>query len=159
MKFIKEKLKNISDKKYDIYKSLIILTFLALFSVIFQTIVQNITSDYWAQNYLGYLKAPLLMVFNFLPFFLLTLLFYFLLNSISKSFVIVNMVSTVLLIINHYKIFFRDTPLKLNDFFIGREALNIIQNYKLEFNFQLFISVFLMLFLFILLIKIKSLRA
>lgn len=153
MNFIKEKIKNLSNKEFNINKSLIILALLALFSVIFQIIVQNYTSDYWLENYFGFLKSPLLILFNFLPFFLLTLLFYFLLNSISKSFIIVNMVSTLLLIINHYKIFFRDTPLKLNDFFIGREALNIVQNYKLEFDFPLFISVFFMLFLFVFLIK------
>ena len=149
MKKISATLKNIFEKEIDFTNSIKIIALLSLFSMIFEIIVQNGLSEFCLYNYLGYFKSPLLLVFNFLPIFLFMMLFYFMFNSISKSFIIVNIPLTLLLIVNHYKIFFRDMPLTLNDFFTVREAFAIVQNYKLEFNFRIFISTFLMLLIFI----------
>lgn len=147
------KLRNKFNKNYNLKQSIIIIALLALFSVIFQAIMQNGITYEGIINYWGYLKSPLLILFNFLPIFLFTMFFYFLLNSISKSFIIVNLPLTLLLIVNHYKIFFRDTPLTLNDFSSTVEALSIVQNYNIEFNFRIFLLTLIMISLFVFLIK------
>ena len=131
-------------------KSLIVIAILSLISVFFQAIMQN---GILYMNYLGYLTSPLLLLFNFLPFFLLILLFYFLTNSISKSYAIVNFPFLILLIINHYKIVFRDTPLTLNDLFTAKEAFSIIQNYNITFNLRVFLLSVLMIVFCVFLIK------
>lgn len=147
------KIENKFDKIYNLKQSIIIIALLSLFSVIFQAIIQNGITYEALINYLGYIKSPLLILFNFLPIFLFTMIFYFLLNSIPKSFIIVNLPLTLLLIVNHYKIFFRDTPLTLNDFSSTIEALSIVQNYNIEFSFRIFLLTLIMTLLFVFLIK------
>ena len=145
-----DSLNKLSSHTYDLKKSILIIAILSLFSIIFQAIFQNGIS-LW--NYLGYLKSPLLLLFNLLPVFLLITFFYFITNSISKSFIIINLPFTIILIINHYKVYFRDTPLTLNDFFSAKEAFSIIQNYTLEFNLRIIILSIIMIFTFVILLK------
>lgn len=133
--------------------SLLIICILSLFSVIFQIIMQNGAPTEDFKNYLIYIQSPLLILFNFLPIFLLTVFFYFLLNSISKSFFVINLPFLMILIINHYKIFFRDIPLTITDFSLAQEAISILQNYTIEFNLRVFILSLLMIIIFIFLFK------
>ncbi|MBQ7668789.1 MAG: LTA synthase family protein [Clostridia bacterium] len=140
-------------KEFGLKKSLIIIAILSIFSVVFQAIIQIGFEKNNLHSYLTYIAHPTVFIFNFIPIFLLTTLLYFILNSISISYIITNIPLTILLIINHYKVYFLDSPLMLNDFASSKEALSISKNYKLEFNLRIFIFTLVMLLLFVFLIR------
>ncbi len=107
---------------FSLHRSLILLFVMAIWTVLYQMVAQNF-------NVLQ-LYGPI-MLFNIIPIFLLLLFLYFTIGKISWSFIITNIVLSVLLLINHFKIKFRDEPLNPTDFSLAKEAKNIIQNYDI----------------------------
>lgn len=111
--------------EYSLVNSLILIFCLSCWLVVFQMTTQGF-------NFLQ-LYGPILL-FNIVPIFLIMCLFYFVVGKISISYIISNTLMAVLLIINHYKIKFRDEPLTATDFSLGTEANNIIQNYDIKID-------------------------
>ncbi len=121
---IKAYIKNAMDDegKFSLIKSLVLIFCLSVFLVLFQMVVQGF-------NILQ-LYGPILL-FNIIPIFIIICGLYFTTGKISFSYAITNIALSVLLIVNHYKIKFRDEPLTIIDFSLGKEANNIIRNYKI----------------------------
>ena len=111
--------------KFCLHRSLIMLLLLSVWTVVYQMIAQSF-------NVLQ-LYGPILLL-NIVPIFLMMCLFYFIIGKISYSFVITNTLLSVLLLVNHFKIKFRDEPLNPTDFSLGKEAKNIIQNYDITID-------------------------
>lgn len=110
---------------FSLSKSLVLILILSVWTVIYQMVAQSF-------NVLQ-LYGPILL-FNIIPIFLLMLLLYFIIGKISYSFLITDTLLSVLLLINHYKIKFRDEPLTPTDFSLGKEANNILQNYDITID-------------------------
>ena len=108
--------------KFSLHRSLIMILVLSVWTVVYQMTAQSF-------NVLQ-LYGPILL-FNIVPIFLVMSLLYFIIGKISASFVVTNTLLSVLLLINHFKIKFRDEPLNTTDFSLGKEAKNIIQNYDI----------------------------
>lgn len=121
---------------FNFTKSLIYVTILALTLVIAQSIIQN-GIDFTA--YLFQITHPLILLLNFLPIFLFMSLFFFITNSLWKSYLITTIPVIILLIINHYKMYFLDAPLSSRDIAQAFEAVSIAQNYTLTFSPKIFI--------------------
>ena len=86
---------------------------------------------------------PFVFLMNYLPILVVFGILYFVIGSIWVSYGITTVLLAVLLAINHFKIYFRDEPLKYTDLFLGTEANNIIKNYQLKIDF---VIIFLVLF-------------
>lgn len=110
---------------FSLRNSLILIFCLSCWLIIFQMITQGF-------NFLQ-LYGPILF-FNIIPIFLIMCILYFASGKISVSYVITNILLAVLLIINHYKVKFRDEPLTTTDFSLGQEANNIIKNYDISMD-------------------------
>lgn len=110
---------------YSFHRSLILIFVLSVVSVIYQMIAQSF-------NVLQ-LYGPI-MILNAVPIFLIMAMLYFVIGKISYSFIITNVALSILLLVNHYKIKFRDEPLNPLDFVLGKEAKNIITNYDINFD-------------------------
>lgn len=108
-----------------LHRSLIMLLLLSVWTVVYQMIAQSF-------NVLQ-LYGPILLL-NIVPIFLVMCFFYFIIGKISYSFVVTNTLLSVLLLVNHFKIKFRDEPLNPTDFSLGKEAKNIIQNYDITID-------------------------
>ena len=120
--------------KFSLVNSLLLIFVLSCWLVIFQMTTQGF-------NFLQ-LYGPILF-FNIIPIFLVMCILYFGLGKISLSYIITNLAMAILLIINHYKIKFRDEPLTTTDFSLGKETNNIIQNYDIKIDLAvLFVIVF-----------------
>lgn len=137
---------------FNFTKSLICVTILALTLVIAQSIIQN-GIDFTA--YLFQITHPLILLLNFLPIFLFMSLFFFITNSLWKSYLITAIPVTVLLIINHYKTYFLDAPLSSRDIAQAFEAVSIAQNYTLTFSPKIF-TICLLLFAIIVFLMQKT---
>ncbi|MBR0277553.1 MAG: LTA synthase family protein, partial [Clostridia bacterium] len=111
---------------FSLARSLILLVILSLFTVVYQMIVQN--------SSIFQLYLPVLL-FNAIPVFLTMCLLYFIIGKISCSFVITNVILSLMLLVNHFKIRFRDEPLNASDFSVAAEAKGIIKNYNISFDF------------------------
>ena len=111
--------------EFSLRNSLIIILLLSVWTVIYQMIAQSFN--------VHQLYGPILL-FNIIPIFLVMLLMYFIIGKISYSFIVTNTLLSVLLLVNHYKIKFRDEPLTPTDFSLGREANNILKNYDITID-------------------------
>ena len=126
--------------------SVIAIIILSLITVLLQIFVQNGLNIF---SYLGYGSSPLILLFNFLPVFLIMLFGYFAFNRIWAGYLLASIPLSLMLIANHYKIYFRDDPLKPIDFTIGNEAVGIISNYKLSFDVRLLLLILIVIITFL----------
>lgn len=110
---------------YSLRKSLVLIFCLSFWTLVLQMCAQGF-------NVLQ-LHGPI-MIFNLIPIMLIMYLLYFIIGKISVSYVITNVVMAMLLLINHFKIKFRDEPLTAADFSLGKEAGNILSSYKLSID-------------------------
>ena len=126
-KKIKNHFKNLLNDNgiFSLHRSILMVFILSIWTVIYQMIAQSF-------NVLQ-LYGPILLL-NIVPIFLVMMMLYFIIGKISYSFVVTNLVLSVLLLINHFKIIFRDEPLTPLDFLLGKEAKNIIQNYDISID-------------------------
>lgn len=107
-----------------------ILTVLALsvVMVLFQTAFQH---DRYIYKAVVYLWNPHIILLNILPVFLIMLLFSYVFKKINVAFMITAIPMFLMLVVNKYKIYFRDEPLLPLDFSLLGETANIVQNYNL----------------------------
>ncbi len=112
----------------DTKKSILLIAILAFSEIMFQLLMQISES---AVTYFVYAINPQILIINFFAVFLIMLLLFFITNRVSTSYIIFTLVFDLLLTINHYKIYFRDEPLKIVDLVLINEATNIMGNYKL----------------------------
>ena len=126
-----------------ILTSVLIMALLSFFCVMFQAVGQNGVN---ARGYLTFLTSPVIVVFNFIPVFLVMLFIYCLTNRVWVSFLLTDLVLNIALFINHYKVVFRAEAFKFSDIILAGEAFNITKNYSFGFSLKLFV-VFLMSFL------------
>ena len=110
---------------FSLTRSLILIFVLSVWTVIFQMVSQSF-------NILQ-LYGPILL-FNIIPIFLIMCLLYFITGKISISYIITNILLSILLIVNHFKVKFRDEPLKTTDFSLGKEAKNMLETYDLSMD-------------------------
>ncbi len=103
-------------------------------------ILQN---GYHLFAYFSYVAVPLITLLNFLPVFLIMMFFYSVTGRISVSFWLTGTPLALLLTVNHYKILFRDDPLKPTDLTLVKETANIMENYELTFEPVLIIMIVL----------------
>ncbi|MDR1669539.1 MAG: LTA synthase family protein [Oscillospiraceae bacterium] len=68
-------------------------------------------------------KNPLILLLNFLPVFLLTLLAYAVFNRLWPSFALVSVLMTVLTLVNYFKTLVRQEPFMPSDLLVIREAM------------------------------------
>jgi len=120
-------------REYNIWQSFLIVFLMTTGLLVFQTVMQN-GNDFEA--YMSQLRHPYVLVGNFVPVFVMLSVLFLLTNSIRWSFVPTALVLNILLIINHYKIIFRDVPLKPADMTLGKEMVSIIQNYTIPFSWR-----------------------
>ncbi len=141
----------INDKgKFSLSKSLILIGILSLITVIIQLLVQGLC---FVQLY------PPVLLLNALPIFLVMCLLYFVFGKISCSYVITNLIVSVLLMINHYKIKFRDEPLNVTDISVAEEAKAISGTYNISVDIISVIIVLICILTFWFVIKfIKNKR-
>lgn len=149
---IAEQIKLMFDDKgiFNLPKSVILIFILSLWTIVFQMVAQNfnITQLY-----------PPILLFNIIPVFLVICLLYFITGKIAISYVVTNILLGILLVINHYKIKFRDEPLRMSDFSLGNEATNIIQNYSIKIDIIVIaMIIFLAVSFWFVLKKIKNKR-
>ena len=130
--------------------SLIIMAFLSLLCVLIQAIAQN---GFDITGYLSLVVNPLLILFNFIPIFLVMLLFYCIFLRIWVSFLLTDIILCVMLFVNHYKVMFRSESFKFIDVALLTEAMNITQNYNFSFSPLLAFVVFISIFVFILILS------
>lgn len=111
--------------KYSLRKSMVLLFCLSVWTLVFQMCTQGFS--------LWQLFGPI-MVLNLLPIMLVMYLFYFVTGKIALSYIITNTLMAILLLVNHFKIKFRDEPLTTADFALGKEAGNIVSNYDISID-------------------------
>lgn len=134
----------------DTKKSVIAIAILSFIEVIFQLFMQISDS---LPTYFVYAISPQILLLNFLPIFLIMLTLYFITNRVSVSYIVFSLVFDILLIVNHYKIYFRDEPLKPADIILGKEAANILTNYQISFSLKIFVLTLLLVILAVYLVK------
>lgn len=134
----------------DTKKSILIIAVLAFAEVVFQILMQ--ISESFAAYFL-YAISPQIIIMNFLPVFLIMLALYFLTNRISVSYIAFTLLFDLMLIINHYKIYFRDEPLKPADLVLFNEATNIMGNYRIMPSLKIIVLNLLLVFLGYLVLK------
>ncbi len=141
----------LNDKgKFSLIKSLVLILCLSMWTLVLQIIAQGFN--------LFQLYSPI-TVFNVIPIILTMSLLYFVIGKISVSFIITNVAISILLLINHYKIKFRNEPLLTTDFSLGKEAGNILSSYKIIPDITvIFIIVFCILSFWFVIRKIKNKR-
>ncbi len=136
--------------RLNLWQSLVLLAVLSFGCMFLQTMAQS-GGDSAVWNSL--FSEPGLIFLNFLPIFLVMVLFYGLTSRVWSAFLITDLILTVFLYVNYYKILFRAEAFKFTDLILVSEALNITQNYELEFSSILFgvasigVGVCLLLFL------------
>ncbi len=133
-----------------IWQSLSFIAVLSVFTTLYQLVMQN-GSNFKA--YMSFFMSPLVMLFNFLPIFLIMTFIFFLTNRIWAGYLAVNLPLTVGLYVNFYKIYFRAEPFKPSDITLMGEVLNITENYKFTFNLSMACLTILMLFVFVVIFK------
>ena len=144
---------NLFDKKlkYNGFQIFAVLIAMSILSVIFQAVFQNGID---ILGYLSYFNAPTILLYNILPVFLLYLFFFSVTNSLRASFIFTNIPLTICLLINEFKILFRDEPFKLTDIALVTEATNMLENYTLEFTPKIIILTIIMIAVSVLVFKV-----
>lgn len=117
-------------REYNIWQSFLIVFVCATLLLVMQTVMQNGTDYDVYTSQLGHIYV---LVGNFVPVFMVMSILLLLTGSIAWACVPVGVVLNGLLVVNHYKVLFRDAPLKPADLTLGKEALNIVRNYDLDF--------------------------
>ena len=79
----------------------------------------------------GYIRNPLILLFNLLPPLILSIVFYFLFNRAIWSFVATNVIVMVPTLINYFKIALRGDSFVFQDMTLAGEAGQMLKNYKL----------------------------
>ncbi len=128
-------------REYSMWQSFLIVFIITLLLLVMQTVIQN-GADF--KVYISQLCHPLAFIGNFVPLFAIVSVLFLLTGNVAWSTVPVGICLNVLLTINHYKVVFRDSPLKPSDLSLGREAANIVQNYPVEFCPRIFICTLIM---------------
>lgn len=123
-------------------KLFLTLVIMSCFSVGFQALMQN-GRVIW--GYISYITSPIIILFNFIPIFCLMLFVFGITNSIRTSFVVTNIPLSVFLIINEFKILFRDEPFKPSDFSLIGEATNMLENYTISVSPKVIIMTLIMI--------------
>lgn len=123
-------------RQYNIWQSFLIIFILTIVLMIFQAVMQN-GND--MEAYWSHLRHPLVLIGNFTPLFVMISFLYLITGNIAAGFVPTALILNVFLIINHYKVMFRDVPFKPSDLSLSKEAFSIIQNYSLAFSWRIFI--------------------
>ena len=129
-------------KKLNSLQSYAVMTVMAFFSVAFQAAMQNGVNPL---GYITYVTSPTVWLFNFIPALTLMLFLFSLTGSLRVSFIAFNLPLTVFLLINEFKIFFRDEPFKPNDLSLITETRNMLENYKLQLNLKIILLIVLMI--------------
>ena len=130
------------------------MALLSLILVLFQMAAQNGVTYI---GYLSYLTAPFVFILNYLPIFLFMLFICSLTNSVRTSFIVTGSILSIGILINDYKICFRNEPFKGTDLLLVGETVNIMENYTLSFRALTFIPTIVLIVLFVVFaIKIKS---
>lgn len=127
---------------------LIALSFL---TVVFQAVLQN---GIKITGYLSYLYSPSILLLNFIPVFLMYLFFFCVTNSLRGATLAVNIPLTVFLLINEFKILFRDEPFKPTDLSLVTETANMLESYVLQFSAKIIFLTLIMLAALILAVKL-----
>ena len=136
----------------NLFWSYAIIILLSVLTIGIQMVFQN-----WKNAY-GYLSAfsnPVILLLNWLPVFLLYIFIFGITNSVAVSFTLPNSIIMIFLLVNEYKIIFRDEPLFFTDLTLAGETADIMQNYTLVFPFKvilfplIIIIISVLLFLFI----------
>ena len=81
------------------------------------------------------------------------MLVFLLTNRAVISFVIFSIFFDVILTVNHYKIYFRDEPLKPADFILGKEMAGIMENYQLPFSLKIAVLTLALILIAVILLK------
>ena len=115
-------------KENSLLKTILTVFALSVVMALFQTAFQHDKSIYKA---IVYLWNPHIILLNILPIFLIILLLAYAIKRIDVAFMITSVPLFVILVINKYKIYFRDEPLLPLDFALVGETANIVQNYNL----------------------------
>ncbi len=116
---------------------------------IYQSLVQSGFGDTFKTQ----LEVPWIILLNILPIFLIMSFLYFIFNRIWAAFLCTGLPLTLLLIVNDYKIFFRDEPLRPADLGLVRETAGIMENYRLEIRWGVFIPTIILLALIFIVFK------
>ncbi len=111
-----------------IIKTILTVLALSIVMVAFQTAFQH---DKQIYKCFVYFTNPDLIILNLIPVFLIMLIFTFMFKRINVGFMVTAVPLFLMLVVNKYKIYFRDEPLIPLDFSLLNEATNIIQNYNL----------------------------
>lgn len=134
---------------------LLIITILSAAIIAYQAVVQ---SNINIPKYLSITITPIAALINFSIVFLFMLFVYALTNRISVSFWVTYIPLTVALIVNNYKIFYRDEPLRATDFLLAKETGKIMENYDITINWGLLSIVSVCTILGILILKKLKLK-
>ena len=97
--------------------------------------------------FFSYFEQPLIIILNFMPILLTVFLFYCIFKRTSLSVLLSSLIYLPLTIVNHLKLALRNDPLLMEDFMYIKEALNIQQNYTLNFRKGMYLTIFLCLLL------------
>ncbi len=128
---------------------ILIIAILSCLLYLFQSLVQTGFED----NFKVHICAPWIILLNILPIFLIMSFIYFIFNRIWVAFLSNGLLMTILLTVNDYKIFFRDEPLKPADLGLIRETAGIMENYRLEIRWGVFIPVIILIALIFIVFK------
>lgn len=115
-------------KENSTLKTMFTVFALSVVMVFFQMAFQHDRHIYKA---VVYLWNPHIILLNVLPVFLIMLFLTYVLKKINIAFMITSVPMFIMLVINKYKIYFRDEPLLPLDFSLLGETANIVQNYNL----------------------------
>ncbi len=136
---------------FQIFAMLIAASFL---TVVFQAVFQNGINP---MGYLSYLYSPSILILNFIPVFILYLVFFCITNSLRASVLLTNIPITVFLLINEFKILYRDEPFKATDITLVTETANMLESYVLELSLKIILTTLLMIAMLV--FSFKALRS
>lgn len=83
-----------------------------------------------------FIKDPLLLFMNWLPIFLLLCLFYGITGSRTTSFFLGSTIIFVLVMINYFKLLYRDEPFRISDILLIQEAGDMAGKYDISFQLK-----------------------
>lgn len=124
-------------KNKDLYKKSLLLS---IFILITSLLITSI--GYKERLFLSYFKDIRVLIYNFIPIFLIIIIFAYILKSLSKSFLITSIVINFGAYVNYIKIIYREEPLYARDLFLTTEAFTMAKKYDLNLdskNFLVFI--------------------
>ncbi len=130
-----------------------VIFIMSVYSLIFQAILQNGID---ILGYLSYLNSPSILLYNLLPILALHVFFFSVTNSARWSFLLTNIPFLAFLLINEFKILFRDEPFKLTDLTLVTETANMLESYTLELTPKIIIMTLIMIVSLIFVFKILN---